>query len=97
MDHLIDVLNIKNIYFQALKDKDYLQDVKSMLLEFQVTCENKSKKIHAECIKMQLHSINLAHSCRLVEIYKNKTEILLNKLDKDENQSLNQICQVKFI
>ena len=34
-----------------------------------------------------MHSVSLAHSCRLAKSHKNKTAILQNTLDKAENQS----------
>ena len=42
------------INVEVLKDKDYIHDVKKILLEVQVDCENKCNKFQWEYIKMLL-------------------------------------------
>ena len=45
---------------------------------------------------MQLHSISLAHSCRLDRSHKNKTAMLENKLGKAEINSFHYVCQTNL-
>ena len=69
------------ISVEVLKDKDCIQDVKNMLLEVQVDCENKSKNFSGNMLQCSYAVFSLAYSYLLAKSHKN-TATLQSKLDK---------------